>query len=175
MNIYLQLFISFFKIGLLGFGGGYTILSLIQNEVIINHWMTQKEFTDIVAISQMTPSPIGTCAATYVGFTASGGSAIGAAVALTAVILPSLIIMTVFSRCYFVLKDNQYIHSVMIGLRPVVLGLLGAAIMLLLTDENFVDITSILLCASAFFASYHFKINPVIILIIAGCLGIFIY
>lgn len=69
--IFLQLFVTFFFIGLFGFGGGYGMLSLIQSEVVHHwHWMTTSEFTDVVAISQMTPGPIGINSATYCGYTA---------------------------------------------------------------------------------------------------------
>ena len=104
--IYLQLFLSFFKIGLFGFGGGYAILSLIQSEIAHYGWMTSQEFTDMVAISQMTPGPIGINAATYVGYT-STGSVLGAAVATFAIILPSLIIMLVLCNIYLRLKNNR--------------------------------------------------------------------
>ena len=69
--IFLQLFYTFFKIGLFGFGGGYAMISMIQGEVVTRHqWLTSPEFTDIIAISQMTPGPIGINSATYVGYSA---------------------------------------------------------------------------------------------------------
>ena len=92
--IYLQLFYTFFKIGLFGFGGGYAMLSMIQGEVVTRYgWVSSQEFTDIVAISQMTPGPIGINAATYVGFT-STGSVVGSVIATFAVVLPSFILTT---------------------------------------------------------------------------------
>ena len=72
--IFWQLFVSYLKIGFFGFGGGYAMLSLIQNEVVVQHaWMTNAEFADIVAVSQITPGPIAINSATYVGYTASWG------------------------------------------------------------------------------------------------------
>ena len=97
--IYLQLFLSFFKIGLFGFGGGLAILSLIQMEVEQYGWMSQQEFVDIVAVSQVTPGPIGINCATYVGYTTAGFW--GSVLATTAIILPSLIIMLTICRAYF--------------------------------------------------------------------------
>ena len=95
MEIYLQLFITFFKIGLVGFGGGYAMLSMVQYEVVEVHgWLTVGEFTDIVAISQMTPGPIIINCATYIGYTATGGSILGSLLATAAVCLPAIIIMT---------------------------------------------------------------------------------
>ena len=175
MHIYLQLFVSFFKIGLFGFGGGYTILSLIQNEVMVHHWMTQSEFTDIVAISQMTPSPIGTCAATYVGYTASGGNVAGAAIALIAVILPSFIIMTLICRFILVLKGNKFLEGILSGLRPTVIGLLAAAILFLINSETFVDYISVILCILAFIASFKYKVHPIFVIIAAGIIGLIVY
>ena len=98
--LYLQLFWTFFKIGLFGFGGGYAMLSLIQGEVVTAHgWLTSQQFTDIVAVSQMTPGPIGINSATYVGFTATG-SVWGSVVATFAVCLPSFILMLTISKFF---------------------------------------------------------------------------
>ena len=98
--LYLQLFLSFFKIGLFGFGGGLAIMSLIQMEVERYGWMSPQEFVDIVAVSQVTPGPIGINCATYVGYTATG-SVWGAVLTTTAIVLPSLIIMLSICRAYF--------------------------------------------------------------------------
>ena len=95
--IYIQLFITFFKIGLFGFGGGYGMLSLIQHDTVEQwHWLSSSEFTDIVAISQMTPGPIGINSATYCGYTAIANAGysmpmaiLGSAVATFALVLPS--------------------------------------------------------------------------------------
>ena len=107
--IYLQLFYTFFKIGLFGFGGGYAMLSMIQGEVVTRYgWVTSQEFTDIVAISQMTPGPIGINAATYVGFT-STGSVWGSVIATFAVVLPSFILMLTISK--FFLKYQKHPDS----------------------------------------------------------------
>lgn len=96
--LYLNLFYTFFKIGLFGFGGGYAMLSMIQGEVVTRHgWLTPQEFTDIVAISQMTPGPIGINSATYIGYTATG-SVWGSVLATLALVLPSFIIMLILYR-----------------------------------------------------------------------------
>ena len=115
--IYIQLFITFFLIGLFGFGGGYAMLSMIQGEVVTNHhWMTMGEFTDIVAVSQMTPGPIGINSATYVGYTAvvnDGGShwmgILGSATATFAVTLPSFILMLLISKCLMQYKHHPLV------------------------------------------------------------------
>ena len=102
--IYMALFISFFKIGLFGFGGGLAILSLIQMEVESHGWMTPQEFVDIVAVSQVTPGPIGINCATYVGYTVGG--LWGSVLSTFAIVLPSLIIMLSICKVYFRLQTR---------------------------------------------------------------------
>ena len=149
--IYLQLFISFFKIGLFGFGGGLAILSLIQHEVLTYGWMSEQEFVDIVAISQVTPGPIGINCATYVGYTATG-SVWGSVLATGSLILPSLIIMLALCKVYMVLStrfaDNVYFQNTLRYLRFAVLGLIAAAALLLITPATFIDGWSIVLFAA---------------------------
>lgn len=143
--IFLQLFITFFQIGLFGFGGGYGMLSLIQREVVFNHnWMTSADFIDIVAISQMTPGPIGINSATYAGFTALQNTGaepwlcvLGSCVATFSVVLPSLILMLLISRFFMKHMNHPAVQSVFKGLRPTVVGLLLAATLMLMTAENF--------------------------------------
>ena len=143
--IYFYLFITFFQIGLFGFGGGYGMLSLIQGEVVHHwHWMNTAEFTDIVAISQMTPGPIGINSATYCGYTAvqnagHGGlmAILGSFTATFALVLPSLILMILISKMFMKYMHTPTVQSVFRGLRPAVVGLLGAATLLLMTSENF--------------------------------------
>ena len=152
--IYLQLFISFFKIGLFGFGGGLAILSLIQMEVEQHGWMSQQEFVDIVAVSQVTPGPIGINCATYVGYTTAGFW--GSVLATTAIILPSLIIMLSICKAYFWLnkkfKGNPYFEQTLRMLRFTVLGLIASAALMLIKPTNFIDPVSwIIFGAVAFF------------------------
>lgn len=143
--IFLKLFYTFFQIGLFGFGGGYGMLSLIQREVVYNHhWMTAADFTDIVAISQMTPGPIGINSATYAGYTALQNSGaepwvcvLGSCVATFSVVLPSLILMLLISCFFMKFADHPSVRAVFNGLRPVVVGLLLAATLMLMTAENF--------------------------------------
>ena len=127
--IYLQLFLSFLKIGLFGFGGGLAIFSLIQHEIEVHGWMTQEEFVDILAVSQVTPGPIGINCATYVGYTATG-NVWGSLLATTAIIIPSLIIMLSICKVYFVISTrfqrNIYFTRTMHMLRLAVLGMIGA-------------------------------------------------
>lgn len=175
--IFLQLFITFFFIGLFGFGGGYGMLSLIQGEVVHHwHWMTTSEFTDVVAISQMTPGPIGINSATYCGYTAVHNAGLGepmailgSATATFALVLPSLILMILISRMFMKYMNTPVVQSVFAGLRPAVVGLLGAATLLLVTPENFSTPSenpwqfwiSVALFLATFVGTMYFKMNPI--------------
>ncbi len=185
--IYLKLFWTFFKIGLFGFGGGYGMLSLIQNEVVENHqWISNSEFTDIVAVSQMTPGPIGINSATYVGYKAienvgmSRTQAIfGSLLASFSVMLPSFILMLLISAFFMRYKDHNSVQTVLKWLRPVVVGMLAAAVLLLLNEENLGAFNkdnlqlyvSIGLFALAFVATYFWKIGPIKVILLAGLFG----
>ncbi len=148
--IYWQLFISFLKIGLLGFGGGMSIIALIEMEVTKYGWMTQTEFVDIVGISQVTPGPIGMNCATYVGYTATG-SVWGSLVASLAIILPSLVIMLVVCNIYMHIKDkwadNRVYQIVMRCIRVLIVALIAVAAVRLCTPESFIDSYSYVICA----------------------------
>ena len=173
--IYFQLFYTFFIVGLFTFGGGYAMLSLIQNEVVVNHaWITAQEFTDMVAISQMTPGPIGINSATYVGYAVTG-NIFGSMLATIAVSLPSFIIILSICRIYERFKKSNVFASLMKTLRPVVIGMIGAAAGILVTKENFIDWTSWILFAGAFIGAQWLKINPILLIIAGGVLGDFIY
>lgn len=174
IEIYIQLFISFFKIGLFGFGGGYAILSLIQHEIETYGWISQAEFTDVIAISQMTPGPIGINSATYVGYVASG-SILGSVIATFAIMLPSFIIMITLVKFFFRLQGNKYLEYAFLGLRPIVIGLIGAAAVLLMTKENFIDYISFIIFGAVFLLSMKGKIHPIALIVIAGVTGFIIY
>lgn len=182
MTVYLNLFLTYLKIGLFGFGGGYAMLSLIQHEAVeVTHWgetspwITQTEFTDIVAISQMTPGPIGINSATYIGYTVTG-SIWGSIVATFAVCLPSFLLVLLVSRFILQHKENPVIKSIFAGLRPVVVGLIAAAALLLMNRENFIDNTfSIAIAAIAFALTYFTKLHPILIIVLAGIAGYIIY
>lgn len=186
--IFLYLFLTFFQIGLFGFGGGYGMLSLIQTEVVHDHqWLTTSEFTDIVAISQMTPGPIGINSATYCGYTvvhnAGYGvamSVLGSAVATFALVLPSFILMIMISKMFLKYMNTHTVQSVFMGLRPAVVGLLGAASLLLMTPENFSTPgdnpwqfwISVALFIATFVGTYALKINPIRMIVYAAIAGL---
>ena len=197
--IYLQLFLSFLKIGLFGFGGGLAIFSLIQHEVEQYGWMTQEEFVDILAISQVTPGPIGINCATYVGYTATG-NVWGSLLATTAIVIPSLVIMLSICKVYFVISSrfqhNIYFTRTMHMLRLSVLGLIGAAALLLMKpvgqpSVSFIDgsswlifaITCLLTIAPMFIkksanplkSALNIISHPILLIILAGVAGYCIY
>ncbi|MDH6534807.1 chromate transporter [Parabacteroides sp. 52] len=181
--IWLQLIYVYLKIGLFGFGGGYAMLSLIQADVVDKyHWITLQEFTDIVAISQMTPGPIGINSATYIGYTAihNAGYApayavLGAAITTFAVCLPSFILVLLISYYFTKIKRNRYVEAAFTGLRPATVGLIAAAALLLMNTENFIDYKSYLLFAAAFFLTWKFKMHPILIICLAGVAGFILY
>ena len=197
LSLFLQLAWTFFLVGAFTFGGGYAMLSLIQTQVVVAHgWITESAFTDIVAISQMTPGPIGINAATYVGYSvlheATGlqwmGVA-GSAVATFALMLPSFLIVLALVRVYMKFSRSSLFEGTMGWLRPAVVGLIGAAAVILVVRvawagcvpsfsvvrENFVDWKSWLLLAAAFAASYWGKVNPILVILAGAVLGLLLY
>ncbi|MCS2529888.1 chromate transporter [Bacteroides fragilis] len=181
--IYLQLFYAFFKIGLFGFGGGYAMLSMIQGEVVTRYdWVSTQEFTDIVAISQSTPGPIGINAATYVGFTATG-SIWGSVIATFAVVLPSFIPMLTISKFFLKYQKHPAVEAVFSGLRPAVVGLLASAALVLMnvenfgspTDDTYTFVISIIIFLVAFIGTKKYHANPILMIIACGIAGLILY
>ncbi|MCD8194125.1 MAG: chromate transporter [Tannerellaceae bacterium] len=181
--IFLQLLWVYLKIGLFGFGGGYAMLSLIQADVVDNYkWITLQEFTDIVAISQMTPGPIGINSATYIGYTAvhNAGysewiSILGSCLTTFAVCLPSFILVLIISYYYSKFKNNRYVAAAFLGLRPATVGLIAAAALLLMNSENFIDYKSFLIFGAAFILTWKFKVHPILMILLAGVAGLILY
>ena len=171
--IYLQLFLTFFKIGLFNFGGGYAMISFLQNEVVYKQaWLSTAQFTDIVAISQVTPGPVGINMATYTGYITSG-NVLGAFVATVAVCLPSLILLILAAKYLFATQDK--FPAAWRLLRLTVIGLIAAAALTLCNAQNFVDYKSVLLCAGAFVAVWKFKRGPITVLLAGAVLGLLLY
>ena len=172
--LYLQLFLSFFKIGLFGFGGGYAMISLIQAEVVTRHeWISAAQFADIIAISQVTPGPIAINSATYVGY-AITGSIWGSVTATIAVCIPSLTLMLAATRFYIKLRANAYVAGAMEGMKPMMIGMIIAAALLLLTPDTFIDWKSWVILAVSFIASIK-KVNPILIIILSAVAGLLLY
>ena len=175
MSVYLKLIWAYLKIGLFGFGGGYAMLALIEREVVTPGWITEQMFTDIVAISQMTPGPIGINSATYIGYVVTG-SVLGSIVTTVTVMLPSFLLVLYASHFIRRHKESTIIKGVFAGLRPVVIGLIASAALLLMNRQNFPDNTwSILIGVASFILVYFTKIHPIFIICLAGIAGLVIY
>ena len=182
IDLYLALFLSFLKIGLFGFGGGYAMLPLIQREVVDLHgWISVSDFTDIVAISQTTPGPIAFNSATYIGYTAvtnmgyaQGYGIVGSAVCTLAVSIPSLILMTIVTVSFFRLKNNPWMQASLSVLKPAIIGLIASAALLLMNDYNFVDYKSWIIFGAVLVASLK-KVDPILLIVLSGIAGFFLY
>lgn len=192
-----QLAWTFFLIGAFTIGGGYAMLSLIQNQVVVEHpWISEATFTDIVAVSQMTPGPVGINSATYVGYevlyNATGSHCMGVFGSLTAtmaLMVPSFVIMLLIVRFYLKFKSSRLYKGTMDWVKPCVVGLIGAAAVLLtvqtvwsgfspsfhVVTDNFPDWKSWCLAAGAFVAAYWGKVNPIWIILAAAALGLLLY
>lgn len=197
IGLLLQLFWCFFVIGLFNFGGGGAMISLIQNQVVgVHGWLTEAAFTDIIAISQTTPGPIGINCATYVGYQVvhdAGYSdllaTLGSASATFAVVLPSFIIFFILMRAFNRFHDDPRFTTVMSALKPAVAGLIFAAAVILclhitmdgavpqisVITENFPDWKSWALFAGAFIVTFFFKANPIYVILAGGILGLILY
>lgn len=189
--IFLQLFLVFSKIGIVGFGGGYAMLSLIQGEVVTkHHWLSSAEFTDIVAVSQMTPGPLGINMATYVGYTSVLNAGYSPSMAMLGSLLTTLsilwlpfILMLAVSRLLVRHKDSSIIKGIFAILRPTIVGLIAAAALVLMNAETFGTPAtarlqfglSLVLFATAFIAVYRFRVSPILILGLAGVFGMLFY
>ena len=173
--IYWQLICVYLKIGVFGFVGRYAMLSLIQFEIVERyHWLTLQQFTDVVAISQMTPGPIGINSATYIGYTVTG-NIWGAVIATVAVCLPSFLMVLFISYFFVKFKNNKYVYAAMSGLLPMSVALIGAAALLLMNKDNFIDYKSILIFVAAFFLTWKYKVHPILMILLAGVMGFILY
>ena len=138
------------------------------------HWLTLQQFTDVVAISQMTPGPIGINSATYIGYTVTG-NIWGAVIATVAVCLPSFLMVLFISYFFVKFKNNKYVNAAMSGLLPMSVALIGAAALLLMNKDNFIDYKSILIFVAAFFLTWKYKVHPILMILLAGVMGFILY
>ncbi len=183
--IYLELFWSFFQVGLFTIGGGYAALPLIQHQTVELHsWLTMAEFTDVITISQMTPGPIALNAATFVG-TRLGG-VLGAVIATFGCILPPCVIVLTLAYFYYKYRSLNTIQGIFSGLRPAIAGLIASAGLtiialafwngpLLSFDPKNLSFISIGLFAAALFVLQKWKADPILVMIGTGILGGFLY
>lgn len=200
MQIYLKLIWAYLKIGIFGFGGGYAMLSLVEKSVVSPGWISETMFTDIVAISQMTPGPIGINSATYIGYVAPAEvdpnlhgvlwGILGSVLATLAVTLPTFFLVLYSTHFIRRHQESGVIKAIFSGLRPVVVGLIASAAIMLMNNANFNPNqiswqlwTNICICGIAFLLAYFpiklkskkIKIHPIMIIIMAGAAGFLIY
>ena len=188
VNIYLSLFISFLKIGLFSFGGGYGMIPLLKEEVLNNGWLTEAELLDMIGVSESTPGPIAVNMATFVG--ASQAGILGSLIATFSVILPAFVIMLVIVTLLKHFSDNKYVAAALSGVRQVVIGLIISVGVLLFIDLIFGDISArefafdyraliiaVILSAAMAVSKFVFKkqIPPILLIVISACLGMGIY
>lgn len=174
----LKLFLSYLKIGFFGFGGGYAMIALIQDEIVVRRgWITAAQFADIIAVSQITPGPIAINSATYIGYTVAGFW--GSAVATTAVCLPAMTLMIVITRFFLKLHGNPYVAGTVAGIKPVAIGMIVSAGAMLIAargegEANFIDAWSWIFFGGCLAGSY-FKVNPILLIILSAAAGIAVY
>ena len=199
--IYIKLIWAYIKIGIFGFGGGYAMLSLVEHSVVDPGWISETMFTDIVAISQMTPGPIGINSATYICYTAPGTVSpelysgtmygiLGSLLCTLAVVIPSYLMVLYASHFIARHRESGTIKHIFAGLRPVVVGLIASAAILLMNNANFNPngirwqlISNILICVAAFLLVYFpipwkgrkIKLHPILVIIIAGITVFLLY
>lgn len=186
--IFLRLIWNYLLIGLFGFGGGYAMLALIENLIVGQGWITEKMFTDIVAISQMTPGPIGINSATYIGYVAPQANGFagwywgifGSVLCSLVVVLPSAVLVTYTSHLIHRHRDSVYLKGMFAGLRPVVVGLIASAAMLLMNGANFGTDTrsvcfSVGICVAAFCGVFFAKWHPILVICLAAVAGLIIF
>ena len=175
--IYLELFLTFLKIGAFTFGGGYAMLPLAQQEVLAHGWMTQEQVINFVAVSESTPGPFAVNMATYVGMVAGNGL-LGALCATLGVILPSFIIILIVARCLTQFRKNRTVAGAMAGLRPAVVGLIGAA----LVSVGQTVLGAFSFAAPGFWVTVGIfilaitliikKVHPIVVILGSGVLGV---
>ena len=127
--IYLELFLTFFKIGLFTFGGGYAMLPLIQEEVLAHGWIDNQSIVNFIAVSESTPGPFAINIATYVGIIAEDAGIFGAICSTLGVVMPSFLVILLVAKFYEKFKENRIVSGCMTGLKPAVIGLIASAIL----------------------------------------------
>ena len=171
--IIIQLALSFLRVGLLGFGGGYAMIPLIQREVL-KFGIRGSEFIDILAISQMTPGPIGVNAATYTGFKIAG--LLGSFISTFSNVFPTFIIMIIVAKLFYRFRKNAFADAFFKGIRPVFIGLIAASVCLMVKDiKLWSDYKAMVISIAVFIAGYRFRVNPLFLILLSAVTGLLIY
>ena len=177
--ICLELFVTFFKIGLFTIGGGYAMLPLIQADVQAHGWMTAEELVNFIAVSESTPGPFAVNVSTYIGAELAGLP--GAFCATLGVVLPSFLIILLVAHFYLAFRSSQVVNGVMTGLRPAVIGMIGAAVVsvgqTVFLPDGLAAVTAYpLACSLVIFALMafltHQKLHPIAIILLSALLGV---
>ena len=186
--IYLKLIGTYLLIGLFGFGGGYAMLALIERMIVGPGWITEQTFTDIVAISQMTPGPIGINSATYIGYVAPQMNSyphwwwgvLGSIACTVTIIIPSFVLVRRTSHFIARNRESQSNRGAFAALRPVVVGLIASAALLLMNSANFGSTTrdvciSVAICVATLLIQLFTKLHPIVTICLAGLAGWLIF
>ena len=172
--IYLKLFLNFLLIGTISFGGGYGMISIIQDIALNNNWLTSKEFIDFIAICESTPGSLAINMATFIG-TKKGGL-LGAIISTIGVVIPSFIIILLIVNIIKNYLDNKYLNKFLQGIRPTIIALIISSSLKMFPDV-FVDYKSILIFILLFLVTKLSKdrLSPIMIIIISAILGMILY
>ncbi|MBU5675526.1 chromate transporter [Alkaliphilus sp. MSJ-5] len=173
MKMLINLFLSFFKIGIFGYGGGYAMLPLIEREVVItNPWLTSSEFLDIIGISQMTPGPISINTATFVGYRIGGF--LGSVFATVGVVSFSFILVSIATHYILKFKNSKILKNALMGMRPALIGLIISAF-ISLASKSYLDFKSIIIGVIILLVSLKSKLHPILVIVLSGVLGTVFY
>lgn len=172
MTILLNLFLSFFKIGLFGFGGGYAMLSLIQNEVVGMGWMTNHEFIDIIAIAQVTPGPVSVNTATFVGYRTA--SFLGAITATVGLVTPSFILVMILAYLVRTRTNSMFTNTLLSSLKPVIVALIAGAA-LSVSTVSIIDFPGLIIAVVTFILLWKTKLHPIFLVLASGLAGMVLY
>lgn len=188
MAIYIELIVTFFKIGAFSFGGGYAMIPLIQKEIENHGWMTATEFFDIISIAEMTPGPIAVNSATFVGYKTAGFW--GGILATVGVALPSLLLILLVSQIFFKYQYHPTNKMIFYGIRPVIVGLISTAAITVSQTAffnhevlvsgvgdlvHYLNFGSIGIFVLAFIGMWKFKLHPILTIVLSGVLGVIIF
>jgi len=172
--LYIKLFLTFLKIGLFMFGGGYAAIPLVQKEIIeMRNWLTTEEFIDILAIAEMTPGPIAINAATFIGYKLAGFW--GGLLATIGVVLPAFLAILLIAAFFYTYRTHPQVEAVFRGIRPAVIGLITAALFSLAKGGMIVDWKAGVTATLVFFAVVYLRIHPIWLILLCGMLGFLIY
>ena len=182
MNVYLLLFLEFFKMGALTFGGGYAMIPFIEETVLRHGWMTTTELVDFIAISESTPGAFAVNISTYIG--SEVGGILGAIVATLGLVLPPFLIILLIAKVYERIKENTIVQGAMLGLKATVVGLIGATVLSVGQEIFFFEgintavfrsanfYVSLGIFAAALFLLLYKKLNPILIIVLSAAAGI---